>query len=226
MIATTEYLPSGADRQSMMNHLTAFWRNGMRMRTFHWLLLIFSSLLVAAACSGSAPQPEYRTTTTVKDIMDSMVDPNADFLWESVATIVTAAGTEERAPRTDEEWITLRRHAIPLIEATNLLQMPGRHVAKPGEKSENPGIELGPEEIEVRINQDRAAFMTFARALHDAVLPALKAIETKDVKGLSDAGEHIDTACENCHLKYWYPDQFKNFDAEAKKQQEKKQPGS
>ena len=198
----------------------------MRMRTFHWLLLIFSSLLVAAACSGSAPQPEYRTTATVKDIMDSMVDPNADSLWESVATIVTAAGTEERAPRTDEEWITLRRHAIPLIEATNLLQMPGRHVAKPGEKSENPGIELGPEEIEVRINQDRAAFMTFARALHDAVLPALKAIETKDVKGLSDAGEHIDTACENCHLKYWYPDQFKNFDAEAKKQQEKKQPGS
>ena len=63
----------------------------------------------------------------------------------------------------------------------------------------------------MRINQDRAAFMNFARALHDAVLPALKSIEAKDVKGLSDAGEHIDTACENCHLKYWYPDQFKNF---------------
>src|SRR5438445_8444377 len=45
------------------------------------------SLLVAAACSRSAPQPEYRTTATVKDIMDSMVDPNADFLWDSVATI-------------------------------------------------------------------------------------------------------------------------------------------
>ena len=76
--------------------------------------------------------------------MDSMVDPNADYIWESVATIVTAAGTEERQPRTDEDWITLRRRAIPLIEATNLLQMPGRHVAKPGEKSENPGIELEP----------------------------------------------------------------------------------
>jgi hypothetical protein len=194
----------------------------MRMRTFHWLLLIGMSLLMAAACSRSAPPPEYRTTATIKDIMDSMVDPNADYIWESVATIVTAAGTEERQPRTDEDWLTLRRRAIPLIEATNLLQMPGRHVAKPGEKSENPGIELGPEEIEVRINQDRATFMEFARALHDAVLPALKAIDAKDVKGLSDAGEHIDTACENCHLKYWYPDQFKNLETEAKKQQEKK----
>jgi len=119
----------------------------MRMRSFHWCLLIGSLLLVAAACSPRGPQAEYRTTATIKDIMDSMVDPNADYLWESVATIVTAAGTEERAPRTNEDWIALRRHAIPLVEATNLLQMPGRHVAKPGEKSENPGIELGPEEM-------------------------------------------------------------------------------
>ena len=192
----------------------------MRMRSFHWLLLIGISLLVAAACSRSAAQPEYRPTATVKDIMDSMVDPNADFLWESVATIVTAAGTEERAPRTDEEWTNLRKHAIPLVEATNLLQMPGRHVAKPGEKSENPGIELGPEEIEVRINQDRGAFIDFAHKLHEAVFPALKAIEAKDVKGLSDAGEKIDEACENCHLKYWYPDQFKGLAEAAKKQKQ------
>src|ERR1700680_274349 len=123
--------------------------------------------------------------------MDSLVDPPADVLWESVATVVTAAGTDERAPRTDDEWANVRRSAIRLVEATNLLQMPGRHVAKPGEKSENPGIELGPEEIEKVINQDRAAFITFAHGLHDAVVPALKAIEAKDVKGLSDAGEKI-----------------------------------
>ena len=85
-----------------------------------------------------------------------------------VATIITAAGTEERAPRTEQDWITLRRRTIPLIEATNLLQMPGRRVAKPGEKSENPGIELGPEEIEAVINQDRAAFINFA---HDSTMP-------------------------------------------------------
>src|SRR5712691_3351567 len=67
-------------------------------------------LLLAAACQARQPQPEYQTTATIKDIMDSMVDPNADYLWESVATIVTAAGTEERAPRTDEEWTNLRKH--------------------------------------------------------------------------------------------------------------------
>ena len=185
------------------------------MRSFVCLLCVGVSLWLAAACGALQPQPEYQTTATIKDIMDSMVDPNADYLWESVATIVTAAGTEERAPRTEQDWITLRRRAIPLIEATNLLQMPGRRVAKPGEKSENPGIELGPEEIEAVINQDRAAFINFAHGLHDAVLPALKAIEARDVKGLSDAGEKIDTACENCHLKYWYPNQFAELNKTA-----------
>ena len=173
------------------------------MRTYPVLLLVGMSLFLVAACG--AAQPEYRMTSTIKDIMDSMVDPSADFLWESVATIVSAAGTEERRPKTDEDWAMVRRHAITLIEATDLLQMPGRHVAKPGEKSENPDVELGPEQIEATINQDRKAFSDFAHKLHDAGMTALAAIDAKNAEGLLDAGETIDTACENCHLKYWYP---------------------
>jgi hypothetical protein len=106
------------------------------------LLLVFGT-----SCSRQPeqqPQAEYRTTATIKDIMDSIVDPSADFIWESVATVISAKGTEERAPHTDEEWKEVRRRAIMLLEATNLLQIPGRQVAKPHEKSENPGIELEP----------------------------------------------------------------------------------
>ncbi len=35
----------------------------------------------------------------------------------------------------------------------------------------------------------------------------LKAIDTKNLQGLMDAGETIDNACENCHKHYWYPDE-------------------
>jgi hypothetical protein len=171
------------------------------------LLLLFSSGFVIAACNRTQPpapsslQPE----ATIKDIMDSMVDPSADVLWESVATIVSAAGIEERQPRTDDDWKNVHRHAVILVEATNLLKMDGRHVAKPQEKSENPGIELEPEQMEKLINDDRPAFIKFAQGLHDAAMPALRATEARDPKALLDAGEAIDTACENCHLKYWYP---------------------
>jgi hypothetical protein len=184
------------------------------MRRFQWLVLFSVSVFAIAACGRTQQPPpsSLQPEATIKDIMDSMVDPSADVLWESVATIVTAAGTEERQPKTDDDWKNVHRHAVILVEATNLLKMDGRHVAKPKEKSENPGIELEPEEMEKLIVNDRQAFTKFAQALHDAALPALRATEARSPQALLDAGEAIDTACENCHLKYWYP-----LDAQADK---------
>ena len=168
--------------------------------------LVAGLALVAAAFGGCrSREPDFRPTSTIKDIMDSMVDPSADVIWESVATIITIDGTEEKAPRTDDEWKAVRRGAIRIIEATNLLLIPGRHVAQPGEKAENENIELAPEEIEARLNQDRASWITLAHGLHDAGMTVLHAIDAKDAPALSDAGEGLDRACENCHLKYWYP---------------------
>src|SRR6058998_1516593 len=106
------------------------------MRTFLGLFVLGGSLCLIGACRAQQP-PEYRPTATVKDIMDSIVDPSADVLWDSVVTIVSAAGIEEKRPRTEEEWLTVRRSAVQLIEATNLLLIPGRHVARPGERAED-----------------------------------------------------------------------------------------
>ena len=191
----------------------------MTTRSFCGLAAAGAALLVAAACSSQNANPappapaaakpnvaaEFRTTATIKDIMDSIVDPNPDYLWDSVSTIVTRKGIDEKRPRTPEEWKEVRRRAIALLEATNLIIMDGRKVARPGEKSENPGIELGPEDIQALIDADHATLIQRAHALHDATMKALTAIDKKDVDGLSDAGEAIDEACEQCHLKYWYP---------------------
>ena len=162
-------------------------------------------VVIAVACSAPPPPPEYRPTSTVKDIMDSIVDPSADFLWDSVEVLVTAKGTEERAPKTDEEWKEVRRRAIALVEASNLLLVPGRHIARPGEKAEDPKVELGPEQIEAMVSQDRAAWTTLTHGLHDAGTEAVKAIDAKDKDALFSSGDGLDKACENCHLKYWYP---------------------
>ena len=161
-------------------------------------------LVVAGGCTREEAT-QFRPTATVKDIMTSVIDPEADVLWNSVATIVTASGTEEREPKTDEDWETLRRSAIQLVEATNLLRVPGRLVAKPGEKSENPNIELQPETIQRMIAEDPAGWSALVDRLHDAAVPALKAIEARNAKGLFDAGDQIEHACEACHQRYWYP---------------------
>src|SRR5262249_21323227 len=116
------------------------------MRKYVSVALTSILVLLAAACAQKSPQqqPDYRLNT-VKDVMDSIVDPASDYIWDAVETTVSAKGVEEKAPHTDEDWKQVRRHAIMLLEATNLLQIPGRHVAKPGEKADDPKVELSPE---------------------------------------------------------------------------------
>jgi len=179
-------------------------RKGNPMRRLRPLWVLLASL-VAINCSSPPPAPPYHAVATVKDIMDSMVDPNADVLWDSVALIMTLKGTEEKQPRTDEEWAMVRRSAVQVLEATNLLLVPDRHVAKPGEKATDPNVELAPEEIEKVIAADRSAWINLAHGLHDEATAAIQAIDARNASDLMTAGEKIDTACENCHVKYWYP---------------------
>ena len=170
-------------------------------------VLLFSALIsipFCVTCAKQRPEAEYRPTTTIKDLMDGIVDPAADQIWDSVATKITTKGKQEKAPHTAEEWTAVRRSALQLLEASNLLQIPGRHVAKPGEQN-NQGIELQPEQIETLINQDRHAWIALAHGLHDAATQAVSAADAKDPAKVLESGEQIDNACEHCHQQYWYP---------------------
>ena len=177
------------------------------MRIPFLFLSAIGLMLIASGCTKATP--EYHTYATVKDLMDSVVDPSADFIWDSVSTTSNLKGIVEKAPKTDEEWREVRRHAIALMEATDLLQMPGRTVARPGEKAADPRIELDPAVIQTMIDADRASWADHTRALYDATALIIKAVEAKSSDAILQAGDNIDQACENCHLKYWYPSQSK-----------------
>jgi hypothetical protein len=175
-----------------------------------YAILLFTMILIAYGTERAAQTPvreseTYRPTATIKEIMVVMVDPSADYMWEAVATEVSAAGIRERLPKNDKEWAELRNRTLTLIEATNLLAIPGRHVAKAGEKSAKPQIELEPEQIETLINMDRTSWVNLTHGLHDASMQALAAVDAKDAPAFLRAGVAIDRACENCHLKFWYP---------------------
>jgi hypothetical protein len=166
----------------------------------------------ANAASWPAAKPDadgYIPEATIADLMTAIVMPSAQTIWDAVSVDVTAKGEIQKIPTTDEEWDKLRWTALTLIEATNLLVIPGRHVDQPGVKSENPDAELGPDQIEPLIAKDRAAWVGYAHVLQAAGLEALKAIDARNVDAISEAGGTIDTACEACHLQFWYPNQDK-----------------
>jgi plastocyanin len=163
-------------------------------------------LLAAVSCSRAPEGPQYQTTATVKDLMDSIVDPSADGIWDSVEIVATLDGIEKKEPKTDDDWKALRRHAIALVEVGNLLVMPGRRIAQAGEKADDPRVDLHPEEIEQRVADDPATWARHAQGLHNAAMLSLDAIDKRDVAALLDAGDDLDAACENCHREYWYRD--------------------
>jgi hypothetical protein len=96
-----------------------------------------------------------------------------------VGTVVDNEGVHELVPKTQEEWLDVRRAAVRMIEGANLLMMPDREAAPAGTKSEVPGVELEPAEMTALIKKKRKSFDAFAKELQVLGSDALRASEAK-----------------------------------------------
>jgi|SRR5688572_7609110 hypothetical protein len=185
-------------------------------RAAKFLATLIAATLLSACDKPASPEPlpatgasPFKPTAGIQDIMAGMIEPSAEFIWGSVSTTITEQGTEEKQPRTDEEWSEVRRHALILTESANLLLIEGRHVTRAGRQLDDHGTpgNLTLEQVEQAIATDRASFVGFGQALHDVGAALVKAAEDKDVQTIMSAGETLDEVCESCHLKFWYPGQ-------------------
>jgi hypothetical protein len=166
----------------------------------------------AAAVAPASPlpaAPPFLLKASIQELMDAVIDPSADALWDSVSITQTKKGTVFHQPHSDEEWQEARRHAIALIEGTNLLIMDGRKLVAPGSAVLDQGTSgvLSSEEGEKVFDSKHAAFVQFARALREAGEQMLASIDKKDSAGMMNAGAAMDGICESCHLTFWYPNQ-------------------
>ena len=187
------------------------------MKYFHYLYAAAAVALVAvsviAGCAAPASEkappaaaaPPYRPVASIREVMNSVIDPSVDEVWNSVGSTVDHKGLTDRAPNADEDWAAVRRHALIVSEAANLLLMHDRPVAPPGAPSLAPGVELTPEEIRALIDKNPDGWNFYVQQFQDALTPALAAIDAKNSQALFDAGEKIDETCENCHTTFWYP---------------------
>ena len=106
----------------------------MRARTVAWRAgCALATVAVALGCG--AAEPPFRPLADNKLLMQAVVDPQADVIWEAVQTIVTEQGTQEIRPQTEEEWVSVRNSAVTLAEAGNLLMMSPRAKEPPRSRS-------------------------------------------------------------------------------------------
>jgi hypothetical protein len=178
-------------------------------------LVVVGTLMPACSSSKPAAPPPQATQlwgdmkpiVSVKELMRDMLDPLADNIFDSVATIVDKSGTHEKLPKTDEDWEKIRIGAVTMAEGAYLLKVK-RPFAPPGDENNSTGpdaVELSPAQIAAKVEKDPVEWNARIEALRNVGLEVLDIVKKKDVKELSDAGENLDQACENCHRSYWYP---------------------
>jgi hypothetical protein len=187
---------------------------------FAWAGLTFVAALASQQCMSkpaatttvatpAAPSLDssLAPTLSVKELMEHVIDPTADWIFDAAVVDISHKGILETKPLSDEDWLKVERGGYLLAESTNLLKIPRRMVPVEEEgKPHQPGEpELPPEQIQAKIERDRALWYKHADGLKTAALEAVRVAKAHDFDGLFKVGDKVDKACESCHLEYWYP---------------------
>src|SRR5215475_12760125 len=175
------------------------------------------------APAASAPNAMANTTpligdmkpvVSVKELMEYMIDPASDYVFDSVKTIVQPNGkVVEIVPKTDDDWKKLQVGAVTMLEGIYLLKVQ-RPFAPEGDLNNSVGPdanELSPAEITAKVQKDPVEWNARIEALRNVGLQVLDIVKRKNTQELWDASENLDEACENCHKSYWYPKEDDNF---------------
>lgn len=117
-----------------------------------------------------------------------------------------AKDIHENQPQTAAEWHEFRRRAVLLVEATNLIAVPGRRVAVGNRTIENNEL-LPVPDIQKRLDTQYDQLIGFAAGLREVSLKLVAAADRRDVEAVTELGGTLDEDCEACHLVFWYPAQ-------------------
>lgn len=149
------------------------------------LLAVAACAAALAACSphkaaapAAEPAPKYNVDLPMDELMGHVVDPASFVYWSGSGTEETAKGTRSLAPTTEEGWEQLENGAATLIEAGNLLQLPGRPRAPV------------------------ADWNGYAQKLTAVAIAAKAAAEKHDEKAVYEQGAEIYKVCTACHEEY------------------------
>ena len=140
------------------------------------VLIALSFVVTAIACSPGQPPPPFKAVVDTRTLMLSMMERQADIVWESVSDTIIGNDIIEKRPQTDEEWTAIRNAAISLTETGNLLMI-----------------------------APRAQDAGWMKASADLIVQGermIAAVEKRDTKGVFDVGSDLYDSCVACHMHY------------------------
>jgi len=136
----------------------------MRRIGFFVLGLVSAARMISAQAQQEGLQP----LATMKQLMVEIIHPASN----EILLFVSRGSSQD-----EKEWDRVRRSAITLAEAANLLTMRSRA-------------------------RDQGEWVKDAKLLADVGAAAYKAAEAKDAKALAALTESLDASCTTCHKQY------------------------
>lgn len=157
---------------------------GQRLFLVSVALFISALAFIVAGARSVRPQTATRAdvpltppVASVKQIMNAIVMPNANVIYNAVGTIMTGAKVEEIAPKNDKEWAAVGDSAAAIVESGNMLLIGDRLV-------------------------DKREWLSYTQRFIAAGKAALAAANEKKPDGVLAAGGDLNETCDACHEKY------------------------
>jgi hypothetical protein len=163
---------------------------GSRVPITQWLFLVSVTLFVggiafiiagartarpAASPRGDVPAPA--PVANLKQIMNAIVLPNANVIYNAVGTTITGTKVEEIAPKNDKEWQAVGDSAAAIVESGHMLLVGDRLI-------------------------DKREWLSFTQRFIAAGKATLEAANQKKPDGVLAAGGDLNETCDACHEKY------------------------
>jgi hypothetical protein len=146
--------------------------------------LLAGGLLILVGCTSAPPpaekaaapaQPEFKSAVPINDIMVGIIDHNAHMVWN--------AADPKMGPKNDADWHLLEHAATAIAVSGNMILIPGP-------PADDKKWVADPE------------WRKLAQDVENAGVKALAAVDKRDLKALSVAGDDLVVTCEACHKKF------------------------
>jgi len=160
-------------------------------------LTLFSLAALLAGCGsdgGGAAKagddgPPYVKAHSLQQLMDVVMEPDAQVFWRSSGAVSDTGGTRDLTPNTAEGWAAARSAAATVAETGNLLLTP-------------------------MYSKDRGPdWIQFAQDLVRAGRQAETAAIDRDSAAMFETGAKLSEACSACHQAYLPQEQAARADS-------------
>ena len=163
------------------------------------------ALLTAACEVHSAP-----VSRDLHDLMKNVVAQQTQVIWDVGNRAQDEQGNPDAAKLSADDWSKLIDAAGKVREVAQTLAH-SEHIlaAAPGVKIDGEGNPdaRGAKQVQAALDANPKEFQALSQALATSMDQVAAAAKARDAAQLFDVSGALDQVCENCHVKFWYPEQ-------------------